>query len=37
MQRYGILPADLKPGDPVDPYTTDQAYWRSFWYRAGKP
>ncbi len=31
MQRYGILPADL-PGN-IDPYATDDAYWRSLWYR----
>ncbi len=33
MQRYGILPKDLKATDPVDPYETDRAYWKSFWYR----
>jgi len=33
MKRYGILPEDLGPGDPVDPYATDRAYWKSFWYR----
>jgi len=33
MQRFGILPATLQDSDPVDPYETDQAYWRSFWYR----
>jgi hypothetical protein len=33
MQRFGILPADLAPGVPVDPYAADQAYWRSLWYR----
>lgn len=33
MQRYGVLPKDLKPTDPVDPYATDRAYWRLFWYR----
>jgi hypothetical protein len=30
MQRFGILPKDLKPTDPVDPYKTDRAYWNSF-------
>jgi hypothetical protein len=30
MQRFGILPKDLKPTDPVDPYRTDRAYWNSF-------
>ncbi len=33
MQRFEILPADLKPDDPVDPYATDKAYWDSFDYR----
>ena len=33
MQRFGILPKDLPPDAPVDPYKTDQAYWRSVWYR----
>jgi len=31
MQRFGILPTTLKPTDPVDPYATDRAYWRSFY------
>jgi hypothetical protein len=33
MQRYGVLPEDLGPEDPVDFYAADEAYWRSFWYR----
>ncbi|HPD14624.1 MAG TPA: hypothetical protein PLE19_06735 [Planctomycetota bacterium] len=33
MQRFGILPKDLKPTDPVNPYATDRAYWDSFDYR----
>jgi hypothetical protein len=33
MQRFGILPKDLKPTDPVDPYAADRAYWDSFDYR----
>lgn len=34
MQRYGILPAGFDPGtDPFDPYATDEAYWRMFWYQ----
>ncbi len=32
MQRFGILPRDLKPTDPVDPYATDRAYWKTFDY-----
>ena len=33
MQRFGILPKDLNPTGPVDPYATDRAYWDSFDYR----
>ena len=33
MQRFGILPADLKPTDPIDIYATDHAYWSSFDHR----
>jgi len=35
MQRFGILPKDLAPGVPVDPYAygTDRAYWQSLWYK----
>ncbi len=34
MVRYGILPADFdRMKDPIDVYQTDQAYWRSLWYR----
>ncbi len=32
MQRFGFLPRDLSPDDPVDYYATDQAYWASFWW-----
>ena len=32
MQRFGFLPRDLKPQDPIDIYKTDRAYWMSFWY-----
>ncbi|MCH5372554.1 MAG: hypothetical protein JJ992_01150, partial [Planctomycetes bacterium] len=32
MQRFGFLPQDLGPDDPVDYYATDQAYWNSFWW-----
>ena len=34
MKRYGVLPADLAPGAAIDVYATDQAYWKSLWYRA---
>ncbi len=30
MQRFGFLPADLKPDDPIDVYAVDRAYWDSF-------
>jgi len=33
MQRYGILPKDLKPGVPLDPYAVDRAYFNSFDYQ----
>jgi hypothetical protein len=35
MQDYGVLPRDLGPDDPIDPYATDRAYWRSLWHRPG--
>ncbi|MDO4570493.1 MAG: polysaccharide lyase family protein [Planctomycetia bacterium] len=31
MVRYGILPPDYKEGTPIDPYETDEKYWRSLW------
>ncbi|MHC4177817.1 MAG: HzsA-related protein, partial [Planctomycetota bacterium] len=33
MQRFGFLPQDLKPDDPIDVYAVDRAYWDSFHYR----
>ena len=30
MQRYGILPKDLAPEAPINPYAIDQAYWSKF-------
>ncbi len=33
MQRFEILPKDLKHDEPFDCYAADEAYWRSFWYR----
>jgi len=33
MQRFGFLPKDLKPDDPIDVYAVDRAYWDSFDYR----
>lgn len=34
MQRFGILSRDLGPDDPIDVYTVDRLYWKSFWHRA---
>ncbi|NUQ61447.1 MAG: hypothetical protein HUU20_03100 [Pirellulales bacterium] len=36
MQRFGILPADLPDGLPIDPYATDRAYWKSLWFKGGR-
>ncbi len=34
MKQFGILPEDFDAAkDPIDPYATDEAYWRSFWHR----
>jgi len=33
MKRFGILPADFGPHDPIDVYELDQKYWKSFWYQ----
>jgi len=33
MQRFGFLPKDLRPEDPIDYYAVDRAYWRSFYYQ----
>ncbi len=33
MQGYGILPANLSPDATINPYTVEQQYWRSLWYR----
>ena len=33
MQRFGFLPQDLGPDDPVDVYETDRRYWESFWVK----
>ena len=37
MQRFGFLPKDLKPDEPVDCYAVDRAYWDSFSYKPGTP
>jgi len=33
MRRYGILPKDPPEDVEIDVYATDQAYWRSLWYK----
>ncbi len=33
MKRYGILSKKIGPNDPIDPYATDRAYWKSLWYK----
>jgi hypothetical protein len=33
MKRFGVLPPDFGPSDPIDVYETDRKYWKSFWYR----
>jgi hypothetical protein len=33
MQRFGFLPQDLGPDDPIDVYAVDRAYWDSFDYQ----
>ncbi len=35
MKRFGILPESFDPGkQALDPFATDQAYWRSLWTAA---
>ncbi len=34
MKRWEILPESFDPAkDPIDPYETDRAYWRSLWHQ----
>jgi hypothetical protein len=33
MKRYGILSRDLPEDAKIDIYVTEQAYWRSLWYK----
>ena len=30
MKNFGVLSASLPDDIPVDPYATDQAYWKTF-------
>ncbi|NLY02039.1 MAG: glycosyltransferase [Rhodopirellula sp.] len=32
MRLFGVLPSQLPPDATIDPYATDQAYWRSLQY-----
>lgn len=32
MKRFGILPQDLGPTDPIDVHAVDKAYWDSFYF-----
>ena len=37
MKAYGILPASFNADTgPIDPFKTDQAYWKSLWYHPGR-
>ena len=36
MVRYGILPPDHDPKQPIDPWELDKKYWRSLWYEPKK-
>jgi hypothetical protein len=33
MQRYGVLPAAVKPAEVTDVYAVERTYWESFWYQ----
>ena len=38
MKRYGVLPASFDLAkDPIDVYQTDEAYWRSLWWKPTAP
>jgi hypothetical protein len=34
MKRFGILASDLPEDTVIDVYATEEAYWRSLWYKA---
>jgi len=37
MKRYGLLPGNVDPARKlINVYETDQAYWKSFWFRPGE-
>ncbi len=33
MIRYGVLPENHDPTQPIDPYATDRKYWELLWHR----
>ena len=33
MQRFGLLPKELRPDEPIDCYKVDRAYWDSFYWQ----
>lgn len=33
MQRYGVLPPDVKPEEVRDVYSIEQEYWKSLWHQ----
>ena len=33
IQRFGVLPKDLKADEPIDFRAADEAYWKSFRYQ----
>jgi hypothetical protein len=33
LKRFGIVPGTANPGDPMDVYAADQAYWRFLWWQ----
>ena len=37
MIRYGVLPADTKPGAPINVYEVERQYWKSLWYDPSPP
>jgi hypothetical protein len=36
MKRFGILPTTLAPDSRINPYATDQLYWKSLWHQPSK-
>lgn len=37
MQRYGVLPAGVKPRDVTDVYAVEAKYWESLWHQPQLP